>query len=305
MAKKAGRPKKAEALALVKTTKAKAEPSVALVPALKGSALSTEVGPRVANMMLDALRADAQSQELKKSGAAKRYDGLMLMTEAIAKAKRADDSIDLASVFLDAKDVSKARLYNQCYVAMGYKQPVTVKDKARLEWTPGVADIMASKATDPEHNRKESVRTALATQIGKCIQAAIYIVENKATVKADKASGTLQLSGPAIQKHFGEATVLLNEKQNIAVKDKKGNEIGRKELKAKPSFTEIAKLGAESHGKIMTKRPDSRAVTTDVNKYMIDVCGSLVKALEKNPELNEEATTALESLASAIETFQG
>jgi len=281
----------------------KAALSVALVPMVKSTALSVDVGPLVAKMMLDASRADQQSVELRKSGEAKRYDGLMLMTEAIAKASKADDSIDLGSVFLDAKDVSKAKLYNQVYVALGYKAPVVVKDKARLDWAPAVLDIMKPGAADPEKKQKESIRTNLATQIGKCIQGAIFLVENKVKTKTDKATGTLEISGPAVQKHFGEASVLLNEKQNVQIKDRKGNVIGSKDLKAKPSFSEIARLGAESHGKVFTKRVDSRAVATDPNKFFVGVCDSLVKALEKGPTLDDAATKALESLQSAIETF--
>jgi hypothetical protein len=296
MAKKVGRPAKAQAKAETTTT-------TALVPMIKTSALSADVGPRVTAMLWDWKRADMQGKELVRSGETRRREGLQLNTMAIAKAALADSSIDLASVFLPESDVARTKLYNQVWVALGYKHAVVVKDKPRLDWTSGVKEIMNSPKDDPEHKAKESVRTNLSSQLGKCIQGAIFLVENKVKVQEDKKSGTLQITGPAVQKHFGEASVLLNENQTVNLLDKRGNVIGKKDLKARPSFTEIAKLGAEAHGKTFNKRVDSRAVSKDPNDYVVQVCESLVAALEKSPTLNEAATKALSSLQSALETF--
>jgi hypothetical protein len=300
MAKKPGRPPRAA------TPKVEAEEAgTGLVPTVKTSALSLDVGPKVISMIADAVKFDRESQELRRSGEAKRYDSLGLMTQGIVRAAKADGSIDLSAVFGEAKDVNKARLYNQLYFSLGYKAPLSVgKGKTRFTWTPGVAEyVEAENAADPARKQKDTVRSNLTHMLTKCIHAAIMIVENKVDIKPDKVTGTLQLTGPVIKQHFGEATVLLNEKQNVQTLNRKGEVTGTKALKAKPSYSEIARLGAEAHGKVFNKRVDSRATAQDPHKHLADLCGSLVKALEKAPSpLNEVSRKALESAQSAIES---
>ena len=135
----------------------------------------------------------------------------------------------------------------------------------------------------------------------KCIQSAISIVDDGIKMTMDKQSGTLQLSGPTVKDHFGEATVLLNEKQTQQRLDKKGNVVGETKLKVKPSFTEMARRAAEAHGKQLTKRVDSRTATVDPAKHVADLCNMLVKALEKVENPSETLKKALESAANAID----
>jgi hypothetical protein len=301
MVKKAGRPAKVAPKA---PEAEKPTPGASLVPVLKSTALSLDIGPKVVAILADAARFAEESEELKRSAKEKDYEGLKLMTMGIVRAARADSSIDLSAVFGEAKDAGKVRLNNQLYFAMGYKAPMDVgKGKVRFTWTPNVAPFVEAESdADPARVKKNTVRSNLAHLLTKCIHTAIHIVENKVEVKEDKKSGTLLLSGPTIKQHFGEASVLLNEKQNVQTLNRKGEVTGTKPLKAKPSYSEIARLGAEAHGKKFEKRVDSRAVGQDPHKHIADLCASMVKALEKMPKpLNDVSRKALESAQSAIE----
>jgi hypothetical protein len=224
------------------------------------------------------------------------------------KAAKADASIRLEVVFSGDK-AQKARLNNQIYLALGLKQVYMVgKDgaqKPKFDWTPAAAAFVKPNKDDAPDvaNQKGSIRTNLATMLTKCEQAAIGIIDSDIDVKTDKASGTLLLSGPAVQKHFGESSVLLNEKQTVMVKDKKGAVTGEKKLLAKPSFTEIARRAAEAHGKVHATRVDSRiGATVDPNKHIVDLCSMVLKAVNalKAP-IDESVKTALESLMNAID----
>lgn len=279
-----------------------------LIPVLKSTALSTDVGLKVISWLADADKFDREASQLRESGEAKRYDSLAALTQGIVKAAKADGAINLAAVFEEAKSPAKARLNNQVYLALGFKTTINAgKGKKRFGWTSEISPyVEVDGANDPVAKQKGTVRTNLAHMLTKSIQFAITIIENKIDMKPDKASGTLLLSGPAIKSHFGEASVLLNEKQTVKLHDKKGNVTGEKTLKAKPSFTEIARIGAEAHGKAFKARVDSRAVAVDPAKHIVDLCGMMVKALEKAPkEMNEAMVTALESVRGAIDVLLG
>lgn len=296
------RPKKVPPKATATASPVDVGVSGSLIPVLKSTALSTDVGAKVVAWIADARRFDDEAASLVKSGETTRRQGLELMTMGIVKAVRADSSINLATVFEEKKSPTRARMYNQLYIGLGFKTPVDMgKGKKRLDWTKDVAPYVAPEnANDPTRQQKDHVRQNLAHQLTKAIHASIKIVEAKIDIRRDK-SGVVMLTGPAIKSHFGEASVLLNEKQTVKTLDKKGNVTGEKTLKAKPSFTEIARMGAESHGKIMTTRVDSRAVVADPAKHVADLCGMIVKALEKINEPDDAMRTSLESVRSAIE----
>jgi len=291
--------------------KAKAPSTALVIPVLKPGAMSLDVGPIVLAAIGAYKRDERQIEELRKSVVTKEYEALARTTAGIVKAAKADNSIRLETVFSGDK-AAKARLNNQIYLALGLKESVPVYSKkgedtgkVQFTWTKAAAALVQPDKDDaPEvATQKGTIRTNLATMLTKCEQAAIGIIDDNLTITPDKASGTLMLTGPAMQKHFGAASVVLNEKQTVPVKDKKGEVIGEKKLNAKPSFTEIARRAAEAHGKVHQARVDSRVgATVDPNKHIADLCGMVLKALQKlTTPLADSVKTALESLNNAID----
>lgn len=307
MAKKAT---KAQAPKADPKTAAKAEAKAParelVVPALKPGAMSVSVGPVVLAAIGSYTQGERQIGELKRSIEQKQYEALAQMTAGIVKAAKADASIRLEGVFEDKQ--AKARLNNQIYFALGLKHAITVgkegSEKQKIVWTPEAAELIEPNEKDPKDlaTQKGTIRTNLAHMLTKCTKAAVGIIDDDIKVDTDKASGSLMLTGPAVKKHFGEASVVLNEKQTVQVKDKKGAVVGEKQLLAKPSFTEIAKRAAEAHGQVHATRVDSRiGATVDVNKHIIDLAGMLLKAVNALKEVPDTVKTALESVANAID----
>lgn len=295
--------------------KAKRDVGTAMVlPTVKASAMSVDVGPVVLAAIGAYTRDERQIGELRKSVEQKQYEALARMTAGIVKAAKADASIRLEQVFVGDK-AAKAKMNNQIYLALGLKHVVSVfnkktgeaTDKHRFTWTPEAAKLVEPNETDPKDiaTQKGTIRTNLAHMLTKCTQAAVGIVDDNLTMNVDKASGTLMLAGPSIKKHFGEASVLLNEKQTVPINDKKtGEKIGEKQLNAKPSFTEIARRAAEAHGKVQQTRVQSgiaHGVTVDANKHIMDLCGMLLKAVNALKEVTSPVKAALESLNNAID----
>lgn len=288
---------------------AKKEPGTAMViPVLKSNAMSLDVGPKVLAAIGAFTRSEREIGELKASVEAKRYEALAATTAGIVKAAQADTSIRLETVFTGDK-AAKARLNNQIYLALGLKQVYTVgkegAEKQKFDWTIDAASLVKPEKNDDTNvtNQKGTIRTNLAHMLTKCTQAAVGIIDDGLKVSTDKASGSLMLTGPTMQKHFGEASVVLNEKQTVQVKDKKGQVTGEKKLLAKPSFSEIAKRAAEAHGKVHATRVDSRiGATVDPNKHLVDLCSMVLKAVNNlKGEIAASVKTALESLNNAID----
>ena len=281
----------------------------ALVPQIKAGALSVDVGPVVLNSLASAASDERQAIELQEAKERKRGDALKSLTMAIVKLARGDNSVRLETVFSGNK-TDKVKLNNQIYIALGVKTAqVRGKEGAQktvIDWTPECAALVKPDKDDAESvaTQKGTVRTNFAHMLTKATQAAVDIIDNKLELKVDPETNALMLTGPAMKDHFGEASVLLNEKQTVQVKDKKGVVQGEKELKAKPSFTEIARRAAEAHGKVNVPRSDSRPVTTDLPKLVTEMSDRMVKAIEKltDDQLTEEVRNALESVANAIDS---
>jgi hypothetical protein len=300
MAKAVRKVKATEPKGDVETKETKA---TALVPMPNAKALSLDVGMKALNFMSAYADAEAQVTELEEGLRSNRYEAQKLLTFAIVKAAKNDPAINLADAFSDDKP-AKNKLGKQIRLALGLYRVYQQGSKMRVDWTPEAAARMFATDDDDARtaNRKESVRTNFATMLTKAMRVSLDIVENNLKVEEDKEFNTLRLTGPAIEKHFGMASVVLNEDQNARVLDKRGNVIGQKMLKARPSFTEIARHAAEAHGKKLVARKDSRTQAIDPMKHIIQVCGDLEKAIEKLPdEIPEAVSKALEGLQSAIE----
>jgi len=277
----------------------------------KAGAMSADIGIKVAELMVQTVRADLQIRELSEAKRDKSYEVQAWLTAAFVKAQKADSTIRL-ELSLSEDEKAIEALNQKLYIATGLKSVQMVGEagaqKPRVDWMPGkIAEMLKiNKKTDPEavQKQKGTFRTNLAHQFKKAQQAALMLIDKD--VKFTSQEGTLRISGPAVMAAYGSPSVLLNEKQTQQVFDKKGKVTGETKLKAKPSFTDIARRASEARGKVVNRRIDSRVKTTDPNKYVVELAGYLQKALEGlKVELSDDATKALESVQSAIETALG
>jgi hypothetical protein len=227
-------------------------------------------------------------------------------TQAIVKAAKNDSSIDLSIAF--SGDAKKMNLLNdQIGLALGFREVTTLPAtetaaeikrigyaKAVLKYFPGPKDDKNA----PETKRKATLRSNFLHMVKKCAQAASGIITTETDIVTDKATGTLQLTGPAIKKTFGQETVLLNEKQTVGDGEK------AVKLAVKPSFTAVAKIGAEAAGKTLTTRKDSRVASnaTDPSVAVQNIAKSLAEACAKLKTPADDATKRALSIAqSAID----
>ncbi|HEY6020873.1 MAG TPA: hypothetical protein VIY48_13530 [Candidatus Paceibacterota bacterium] len=254
-----------------------------VIVTVKAGAISKDVGPAVLAGLDKSYKDEAKANQLIEEVKSKRYDLLSSMTLAIVKAAKADDTINLDASF--SGEAKKMNVLNdQLGLALGFREVVKGKDSAgnevaKITYAKEVTKYFPTAKDDkkaPETIRKATLRSNFLHMLKKCAQAAAAIVEKDLTVTQDKASGTLQISGPAVTKAFGSDTVLLNEKQTV------GEGENSVKLKEKPSFTALAKMGAEAAGKVLQPRVDSRvggAVDTDT--ALPSLCNSLVAAINK------------------------
>ena len=154
--------------------------------------------------------------------------------------------------------------------------------------------------------RKKSIRTNFSTMITKSMRVALHAIERNLIVKEE--NGVLRLtetkkSDGAVTKHFGSASVLLNEDQNAPVLDKKGKDTGLvKPLKVLPSFTEVVRDVGKSHGVEIVPRVDSRVKAVDAVTHIVTVAEDITKAINDFPgEMPETVIKALTALRNAID----
>lgn len=285
-----GAPAKAAAAKTDAKTDAKTETSkeVAVIH-LNSKALSPEVGAVIVKAFHEAYTLDADIVKMKAKSEQNKHSVLASMTGAIIKAVNADDSINLADVF--SGDQKKMNFLNdQLMIAMGIREQVNVaKDgkepKYKIGYTKAVADVFPSAKDDKDSDEwkaKNNFRSNFAHQIKRASQAAYGAIEEGIEVKMDNKAGTLKLTGKAVQKHFGQESVLLNEKQTITVGT--GDKAQKIKLAAKPSFTEIANIGAASAGKALKSRQDrsnnkTGTAAVDASDALSVIAGEFVKAL--------------------------
>lgn len=274
-----------------------------VIATVKTGALSTDIGPMVISGLSTAYVEEAKANAIIESVKTKRYDLLSAMTMAIVKAGKADDTINLAAAFKDDKK-GASLLNDQLGLALGFREVTTVGegDKAKqkigyaktvLKFFPGPKD----EKDGPDYNRKATTRSNFLHMLKKCAQAAHGIIVSDLTMTKDKTSGTLRLEGPSLTKQFGAASVLLDEK--LTVKDEKGET----KLKERPSFTSIARMGAEAEGKVLPTRKQSGVggPAIDVDIALQSLCNSLTAALSKiTTKPNAKSIEALKVAQAAI-----
>lgn len=246
--------KKAKVKAVVE-----AEEGTGLVPVLKKSSLSVDVGPAVIIGFAKARENEEAANAMLKDVDAKRYDLLSQLTAGILKAAQADKNIDLTVAF--AKDPKKqGALNDHLGLCLGFKEvqtinPGTPQEAQRIAWSKSVAPYVLSTADEKDTDiakRKSTVRSNFLHSLKKCVQAAQSLIDNKINAKMDKDAGTLLLSGPAVKTIFGAPTVHLNEKQTVGSGDK------AVKLTEKPSFTALAANAANKRGHTVSRTSNTR-----------------------------------------------
>lgn len=295
---------KAGKVAVAESEKAKeAKPQLPVVT-VKATAISKGVGLAAIKTLASTFQDEDQIAAMRSSVEKRRWDVLASLTGACVKALQADTSINLVDAFKEAKDMIK--LNDQLGLALEFKQVYRYTNKTgvveKIDYTPEASALLRPGEHDDEalKKRKGTVRSNFLTQLKKAFQAAVAIVETKTEVKTDKATGTLLLSGPAIKKQFGQASVLLNEQQTVKSGDKEVK------LKEKPSFQAMANRAAEMHGKVQVGRVDSRKTTADPDKHMADLAGLMVKAIESTKGKPTDAQKkAMETVRNAIDVCLG
>jgi hypothetical protein len=288
--------------------KAKAEEGgedlgTALVAMPKSTALSTDVGMMALNH-LSALATDEQMiDELRSGVGSHRGKAQVILAIACHKAGMGDKSINLAHA-VDGNKSQKNLLGKQIRLALG----LMVSDGQKTTLTPEAHAALNAMPGDDARTlkRKKSIRANFSTMLTKSMRVALHAIERNLIVKEE--NGFLRLteskkSDGALVKHFGAASVLLNEDQNAPVLDKKGKSTGLvKPLKVLPSFTEVTRAVGKAHGVEIVARVDSRTKAVDAVAHVIEVAENLTKAVKNlTAPIPETVTKALTALRDAID----
>lgn len=306
-AAKGGNPNKSQG----ETDKPKGKELV--IPHLNAKAISKDVGPRVVRGLAKADQDIGQAEALMQAGKAAKANHLAELSIAIIKAAKVDTSIDLTTaVRANADKKEMGLLLDQLRLAIGvYEvQTVTTKsgEKPRLAYTDAVKDFFPAPGIDadsPEGIARNTLRSNFAHSLKKAAGVACGVIERNITAEMDKATGTLRLTGPEVQKQFGQKSVVLDEKKKVIPTDKKGKATSDPyELKEIPSFTAIQRNAEADHGKV-PRAPVTNNRTkqmTDPDKAFESVCESLVKMIEAlKGKPTERQIKALASVHSAID----
>lgn len=275
----------------------------ALVAMPKSTALSTDVG-MIALNHLSALATDEQMiDELRSGKESHRGKAQVLLAIACHKAGTADKTINLAHAITGNKS-QKGILGKQIRLAIG----LMVSDGTKTTLTPEAHAALNAMPGDDARTlkRKKSIRANFSTMLTKSMRVALHAIEKNLAVKEE--NGVLRLtetkkSEGALVKHFGAASVLLNEDQNAPVLDKKGKPTGLvKPLKVLPSFTEVTRALGKAHGVEIVARVDSRTKAVDASAHMIEVAENLQKAINGfTGTMSEAVVKALTALRGAID----
>jgi hypothetical protein len=309
VAKQAVKAPKAETPAAVK-----AKPTALVVTMPNSKAITADAGMTALRMIAQARANEDQIEALRNQnrdliggGGSQRGKAQVILAMAIYNAGMQDQSMraDLPKVWLDTK-THKSEVN---YIYKRLKMAIGVVRSDGKETDEANVILNEQKGVDDEATvrRKASIRSNFQTMLAKATKVALHALDNGIVISQDKATGLLRYEDGkrgtgAVKKHFGEASVVLNEDQNYKVLDKKGQIVGVKPLKAKPSFTEVMREAGTAHGVTVEARTDSRTKAVTTNEHIIRVAGDLQKAVEKLPaEVPAPVQKALEALTNAIE----
>jgi hypothetical protein len=263
------------------------------------NALSTDVGQKAVMAWKQTKDVDAQITELSEQNNRQKGAALKMLTLAFIKAAQADKNIKLEDVYLE-KSAKLTDLRQRCEVVVGIKVAKKGEDGVEryemAEWTHDVLPQPKEDKSQPGFQAKENFRSNFAAAMTKCIKAAHAIIVKNLQVTEDKATGTLLISGKAIKERFNVDQVALNEKREI---QQDGKEV---KLAKIPSFTEIARMSAETQGKSIPTRAEAAKAINPLNeKDVLSGVLSLTTTIGKLKNIGDELATAIEALAEACQ----
>lgn len=260
-----------------------------VIPKIASKALSLDAGPAFVRSLAKSTQDIEQGTALKAAGENQKAAAISNLVLSVVKAAKADPSIDLTKRGSD--DPKAIEFLNlQVQLATGIRTVEMVPDKKTGEdrpvvrWAPSVADHFPDtskhSADSPEGIARNTFRSNFLHSLKQALYGALVIYSKSMKASLEK-NGLLRIEGPEVKKIFGEASVVLDERQNIDKLNKKGEVVGKTELKVKPSFATMATKGAESVGKTVQRGNTSRSrlsmMTAD--KAIVEGCNILVNAL--------------------------
>ena len=262
-------------------------------------AISSDVGEKAVMAWKSSKDADQKIAELSDENTKRKGHALKILTVAIAKAAAIDKNINLADIYLEKSDKLRD-LRQRCEVVVGIKVIRKGEDGVeRYEMAPWTKEVLPQPKEDktlPGFQEKENFRSNFAAAMTKCIKAADAIVLKGIQVAEDKVTGALLLEGKAVKEHFNVDKVALNEKREVV---DNGKEV---KLSKIPSFSELARIGAEARNKSIPTRAQTAKEINPLNeKDVISAVSSLTMALGKLKSFGDELATAIEELASACD----
>jgi hypothetical protein len=263
------------------------------------AAMSADVGQKAMEAFRVAKETDAEISTLQANNTARKYETLKSLTQSFCKAALHDKTINLADIHSE-EDKTVAKLRTKLEVAVGIKQVAKTEDGtdrfSLSDWTADYLPQVGEDKTTAEWRRKENFRTNFAPVFKKAIQSAHAILLKDLKISEDK-DGALMVEGKAIKERFNVDKIALNEKREI--KD------GEKTIKlAKiPSYTELARISAESAGKTIQTRVQSAAKMSGnlTEADVLNAVKTLTTALGKMKNFGDELATAMEALQDTIE----
>jgi hypothetical protein len=292
---------KATVTKLIQETKEVAEQakSATAVAYVNPKALALDVGEKAVMAWKNSKDVEAQIADLTDENTKKKGAALKMLTLAFAKAASIDKNIRLEDIYLE-KSEKLRDLRQRCEVVVGIKVAKRGEDGVeRYEMAPWTKDVLPQPKEDknqPGFQAKENFRSNFAAAMTKCIKAADALVLKNITAEEDKVTGALMLTGKAVKEHFNVDKVSLNEKREVV---DNGKEV---KLAKIPSFTELARIGAEARNKSIPTRAQSAKEINPLNeKDVTSAVQSLTMALGKLKSFGDELATAIESLAEACD----
>lgn len=285
-----------------------------LVP-VSAKAIQAGVGLEALRMVAQASQNESMIKQLRADNYAmlgapgsQRGKAQVITAMGVYSAALADETIrqDLPKTWLDAKK-NKADLnylYARLRVALGMEDLKGRKtEEVHLLWDDIEGD------SEAEAKRKESVRTKFAAILNKAAKVALDALDNGIELKVDKSTGFLQITdgkkgSGAVKQRYGQASVLLNEDQNVKVLDKKGQVTDKViKLKALPSFSEQIREAGKAHNVVVASREDMRIQAMSTDKFVVETCKRLVTSIANIDieKASKEVKDALNSVYNALD----
>jgi len=264
-------------------------------------AMSVDIGEKAVLAFKATKDTDEEINRLSTENRAQKGQTRAMLTEAFFIAANNDKNIKLGNIHSDAAADQKD-LRQRLEVAVGIKVASRGDDGVeKIVFAPWAKDYFPqpgeSKETDG-WQAKENFRSNFATAFTMCIKSAHAVQLAGLQMAKDKATGTLLISGKSIKERFGVDQIALNEKREV--KDTDGKTV---KLAKIPSYTELARISAESVGKTLQTRVQSKAKEVNAlnESDVTSAVNSIATTLGKLKNFGDDLASAIEALAEACD----